>query len=254
MYCPQCGAQISQPARFCPVCGEAINQYREETAEAKAQNTDLLQGAMEPVSLPDEKKTMVEPLSTPKRRRRILSVVLGATLLLCVVGIGAYFIDSAKEGDSSIFSRLIGKGEEKDGDAPGIQGVSEAFYEQGMAYLEKYTDEAQLSNARTIGFEAFEQVIADCSGIMSDFKKSGGNEAEQLFAQVVGMLCVYELANDYETARFEQSIGPADEEGKMRLQTRITNGQALVGRLKNAATVEELEGIIQDAEPGVGVN
>ena len=50
MFCPKCGAQIPDSARFCPKCGNAIHAAGQTGAEAPAQRAQARQAPVAPAS------------------------------------------------------------------------------------------------------------------------------------------------------------------------------------------------------------
>ena len=116
MFCPKCGKQIPDGAKFCPGCGNKVqtpdgNVQQTRKPDGNVQQTRKPDGNVQQTKKPDgDVKQIMTPetgYQQPQNARKagnknraitiILSIVL-AILILTAAGLGIYYIKALGEG------------------------------------------------------------------------------------------------------------------------------------------------------------
>ena len=183
MFCPKCGKQIPDGAKFCPGCGNKVqtpdgNVQQTRKPDGNVQQTRKPDGNVQQTKKPDgDVKQIMTPetgYQQPQNARKagnknraitiILSIVL-AILILTAAGLGIYYIKALGEGPR------LSASEETDREDEDVetekQEEEEASEEKGEAADEEGDDEPA-SEAPAEEAEEEQGVVSDTNEVVAE--------------------------------------------------------------------------------------
>ena len=183
MFCPKCGKQIPDGAKFCPGCGNKVqipggNVQQAKKPDGNVQQMKIPDGNVQQTKKPDgDVKQIMTPetgYQRPQNARKagnknraitiILSIVL-AILILTAAGLGIYYIKALGEG--SRLSALEETNREEEDVETEKQEEEEASEEKGEAADEE-GDDGPASEAPAEEAEEEQGVVSDTNEVVAE--------------------------------------------------------------------------------------
>ena len=186
MFCPQCGHQIADGARFCPKCGYSVAQ-RQQAAHELPMARD--QSSSERQLMPAPKRAQGRklaqrpsrggglqggpaPTTDPKRRSKVVPLIIGVVALALLVG-GGFFVYKTFFDHRGSFVEPQLKEEEPNHVSP-KEGIEVVDLKLDTDQLNRYVITATVRNTSDQAYD----VKLDLSATMHSSDKYGEEVAE----------------------------------------------------------------------------